>query len=217
MKRRVKPIRIRIVKRRAPDVGGIVIGQVHHIRIGRLDIDDRASGVIRSGHSLLTGRGQFSGLLRPEPHSLDRIHHVRLLRQKGVSKIRRPGDVLVQALDQVRKDHQRLDAGVPVLLLGRLREQRARQPADCAGATARPEPVRAGRSRPLISGSTAGRDRVRSARPDRRVDPATEPAQAAAAAGGPCGWPHSISLPGASNNKAQKMAIIGLNAGFFFI
>src|ERR1035438_1643651 len=37
--RRIKPTRIRIVKRRTPNTHGIVIGHVHHLRIGRLDLD----------------------------------------------------------------------------------------------------------------------------------------------------------------------------------
>ena len=128
IERWVKPTRVRIVKRRAPDGDRIVIWHVHHIRIARLDVDDGLTGVVRSGHSLLLGGGQFSGLLGPEPHLLDCIHHFRLLREKGISKIGRPGDVLVQALDKVRKNYQSLYARIPVLLLCCFRESGAREP-----------------------------------------------------------------------------------------
>ena len=128
IERWVKPTRVRIVKRRAPDGDRIVIWQVHHIRIGRLDVDDGRSGAVRGDYPLLTRRVQFPGLLRFEPHSLDCVHYVRLLSEKSVSKICRPRDVLVQAFDEVWKNDQRLDAGVPVLLLRRLGESRACEP-----------------------------------------------------------------------------------------
>jgi hypothetical protein len=67
-------------------------------------------------------------LLRFEPHSLDCVHHVGLLSEKGVSEICRPCDVLVQALDKIRKNYQSLYAGVPVLLLRRLGESSACEP-----------------------------------------------------------------------------------------
>ena len=52
--RRIKPIRIGIIEGRAPDIGRIVIWQVHNLRIGWLDVDDGLSGVVRGRHSLLT-------------------------------------------------------------------------------------------------------------------------------------------------------------------
>ena len=55
--RRITPICIRIVKGRAPDIGRIVIRQVHHRRIGRLDSNDRLPGVVHIGHPLLRGAG----------------------------------------------------------------------------------------------------------------------------------------------------------------
>ena len=50
------------------------------------------------------------------PHALDRIHHVGLLRQKRVSQICRPLDVICQTLDEIRNWSHGLDAGVPRLL-----------------------------------------------------------------------------------------------------
>jgi hypothetical protein len=125
---RVIPACIWIVQRRPPDVCGIVIRQVHHLRIGGLDRDDGLSGVVRSDDSLLARRRQFPRMLRLQPHSLYGVHHVALLTQERVPKICRPRDVLVQPFDEVRKHHQGLYARVPVLLLCRLGQGSAREP-----------------------------------------------------------------------------------------
>ena len=77
-RRRVKPTRIWIVQRRPPDVRGIVIGQVDHLRISGLDHDDGLPGVVGGGNGLLGRRGQFPCLLRLEPHALHGVHHVGL-------------------------------------------------------------------------------------------------------------------------------------------
>src|ERR1700678_1891765 len=126
--RRVIPVRVRIIERRAPDRAGIIIGQVQHARIYRLNVDDRLPAVVHCAHSLLARRSQCPGLLASEPHPLDCIHHFRLLSEKCVSKICSPRDVSVQALHKVRKDHKGLYARVPVLLLCCLGESAACEP-----------------------------------------------------------------------------------------
>ena len=100
--RRVKPTCIWIVERRTPNTHWIVVGHVHHLWIGRLDLD----GTVVGAHGLLARRGQFPGLLRLLPHSLNSLHQVALLIQKRVAEVSRPGDVLVQAFDEIGKDYQ---------------------------------------------------------------------------------------------------------------
>jgi hypothetical protein len=48
-------------------------------------------------------------------HALNRFHDVALLRQKGVTEIRRPLNFVSQPLDQFGKTSQRLNAGIPRL------------------------------------------------------------------------------------------------------
>jgi hypothetical protein len=49
-------------------------------------------------------------------HALDCVHHVGLLRQECVSKVRGPLDVACHPLHHVWKLYQTLDTGVPRLL-----------------------------------------------------------------------------------------------------
>jgi hypothetical protein len=67
---------------------------------------------------LLSGTGQLPVGLRLRAHSLNRSHNVPLLRQKGVSQIRSPRDVVIQEFKRGWERDQRLNAGIPVLLLG---------------------------------------------------------------------------------------------------
>ena len=75
-----------------------------------------------SGNSLLRVRGQLTGLLRFLAQSLDGVHNFRLLGKKRVAEISGPGDVGIELLYDVGKDHQSLHAGVPILLLRSLRK-----------------------------------------------------------------------------------------------
>jgi len=50
-------------------------------------------------------------------HFLYSLHDAGLLSQKRVTKIRRPPDVFAQPLENIREKHQRLNAGIPILLL----------------------------------------------------------------------------------------------------
>jgi hypothetical protein len=51
-----------------------------------------------------------------------------LLGEKGVAKVGRPGDIVVQAFQHVWKHHESLDAGVPILLLSGLRKSLTLEP-----------------------------------------------------------------------------------------
>jgi hypothetical protein len=61
--------------------------------------------------------------LRSLAHALDRLHDAFLLCQDSISKIRRPTDVLTQALENVRDHYQRLDACIPRLFRSRVRQR----------------------------------------------------------------------------------------------
>jgi hypothetical protein len=65
---------------------------------------------------LLIGR-ECSGVLRLIAHSLDRIHHVLLLREEGIAEIRGPLNIVRQALNDIGQRRHRLNARLPRLLL----------------------------------------------------------------------------------------------------
>jgi hypothetical protein len=65
---------------------------------------------------LLLTRLQIAGILSLLAHTLNRSHHIGLLRQKRVAEISCPLDIVSQALDQVGQSGQGLDAWVPCLL-----------------------------------------------------------------------------------------------------
>ena len=55
-------------------------------------------------------------------HALDCVHHIGLLRQKGVAQFRRPLDIARQTLHRVRHRDHRLNTWIPVLLLHGVRQ-----------------------------------------------------------------------------------------------
>jgi hypothetical protein len=66
---------------------------------------------------LLFGTLQISLVFRFAAHALDRVHHVTLLRQEGVTEVGSPLDVVSQSLDHIGRSRQGLNTGIPVLLL----------------------------------------------------------------------------------------------------
>jgi hypothetical protein len=76
---------------------------------------------------LFGGGSQLSRPGRLVSHPLDGIHDVAFLSQKRISKIRGPGNILRQVFQYVRKQNQRLNAGVPVLIPGGLRQRQSLQ------------------------------------------------------------------------------------------
>jgi hypothetical protein len=80
--------------------------------------DDGGLSIFRLASDGLLGRGrQLAILHRQGAHVLDRLQHVALLSQKGVSKSVCPAHILIQFRQHIRECHQRLNAGVPGLLL----------------------------------------------------------------------------------------------------
>jgi hypothetical protein len=69
---------------------------------------------------LLRRCGQAAIIFRPQPHHLDCVHHVGLLREERVAKIRCPANIAIQERDHIRKANEKLDAWIPILLPGRI-------------------------------------------------------------------------------------------------
>ena len=104
--------RISRIPPRTVDDRGVVVRHIHHLRIGLLDDD---------GLALRLDAHDFIGLkvarrLRFLAQSLDRVHHLLLLRKKCVAQPLHPVELLVHHGDDLRKRDQRLDAGIPTLL-----------------------------------------------------------------------------------------------------
>ncbi|OIQ82789.1 hypothetical protein GALL_354280 [mine drainage metagenome] len=112
---RVGEIVGRVVGLRPGAIDGqrIVDRHIDDLRIRRFDARDGAV----PGHLRLGRRGQRAGLARPVAQPLDRIHHLRLLRQEGVAQLLRPAQLAVHHLQDLREGQQRFDARVPVLRL----------------------------------------------------------------------------------------------------
>jgi hypothetical protein len=65
--------------------------------------------------------------LRFHTQFLDSIHYVGLLGQERVAQVGCPADILIQPRQHVRERNQCLDAGIPILLLGRVHQRLALQ------------------------------------------------------------------------------------------
>jgi len=66
--------------------------------------------------------GQFSGCRRLATHTLNGVHHLGLLGEKGVAQLGGPFDVVEELLHDIGKRSQALNARVPVLLLDGFRQ-----------------------------------------------------------------------------------------------
>src|ERR1700730_15262132 len=91
----------------------IVCGHINDVWIGWFN-DDRLS--LRR-YRLLRRALQISRLLRTSPHNLYGIHHGLLLIYIGISQRRGPGKILVQVGKHGRKLRERLNTGIPALLI----------------------------------------------------------------------------------------------------
>jgi hypothetical protein len=97
---------------------GVILRRIDVLRVGGRDLDRALPVLYLGGDNLLLRALQLPGLLRPGPHSLDRIHHVCLLSQKRVAEVGGPTNIAAQDIEHIRESGQSLDARVPVLLLG---------------------------------------------------------------------------------------------------
>jgi len=122
--RRVPQIGVRAPRRRTVDIFGLVNRDVDHLRIGRLDLDRVLAAFSVHGNHLLRRRLQPSVRLSSRAHCLHRTHHIGLLAKERVPKVGSPSDIVAEQIQRIRKCHQRLDARVPILLLGCVQQLR---------------------------------------------------------------------------------------------
>jgi hypothetical protein len=81
------------------------------------------SRIFHADDLLFGSRCQFSRSCGPVPHPLYGVHYIAFLSQKRVSKVRCPCDVFRQVLQDTWKNHESLDAGIPVLSLRSLSQR----------------------------------------------------------------------------------------------
>src|SRR5262249_55006165 len=119
----------RIVRLSRRRIGGAVhrrravLRNVHPLRIGGLDGDDRLLRVARCrlpDDGLLGRRLERPRVVRLASQHLRRVHELRALAEEGVAQILRPLEVVRHAVQHVGHGDERFDARIPVLLLQRL-------------------------------------------------------------------------------------------------
>ena len=106
----------------AIDHGRVVRGNVNDLRIGRFDDNDRflLSGVGRYRllfDLLFFGRLEITGCICLCTQILDRCEHVLLLREKRITQLLGPADLVAHHFQNLGKRGQRFDAWVPRFFL----------------------------------------------------------------------------------------------------
>jgi hypothetical protein len=105
-----------------------VIGRhVDHFRVGGHDLDDGLRFHSLGDDFLLLGILQRALGRRLAAQGLGRRQHVLLLRQEGIAQLLGPVDLLAHHRQHLRKDRERLHAGIPGLPLQRILEALAFQ------------------------------------------------------------------------------------------
>src|SRR5882724_2229545 len=95
------------------DRGRIVVRHVHRIGIGLLD-DDRLHVFLRlNADLLLLGGDELLAVIGLGAKALDRVHHIRLLREHGIAQVLGPVDLVAHHRNDVCGARERLDAVVP--------------------------------------------------------------------------------------------------------
>ncbi len=119
---RIPELRIITFRRRSPNVLRTVGWNIHNLRIGGLDLNRVLAVLILGGHGLLGSIDQPSLILGAGAHLLNGVHDVSLLGQKCVPQRGGPLDIAGEQRHGIRKGHQRLYTGIPILLLGRVQQ-----------------------------------------------------------------------------------------------
>jgi hypothetical protein len=88
----------------------------------RFDDDNLLPTLILGSDRLLRRRRKTAACLRAGSHALHRAHDIRLLCKECIPEVSGPANVLVQFLQGVRYGHERLNARIPGLLLGGIKE-----------------------------------------------------------------------------------------------
>jgi len=91
---------VSVTVRRIINDCGVVRWHVDDIRLSRHDLHDLLSHIfhnhIRDGDSLLRRSLKCAGLLRFEPHRLNRIHYILVLVHERIAELHRPRNIRVQ-------------------------------------------------------------------------------------------------------------------------
>ena len=95
----------------------LVVRHVHRPRLGRLDDDHLLVFLGLNSDFLLLRRDELLVVISLGAQPLDRIHHVRLLREEGVTQILGPFELVAHHGQNLGGAGQRLDAVVPGLLV----------------------------------------------------------------------------------------------------
>jgi len=95
----------------------IVVRHVDRIGIGRLDDDHLLAFLRLNADLLLLGGDQLFAVVRFGAKALDRVHHIRLLREHGIAEILGPVELVAHHRNDVRRAGKRLDAVVPGLFV----------------------------------------------------------------------------------------------------
>src|SRR4029077_6261878 len=102
------------IRRSTVNSRGVIRRYVNRVGISGLNHDRLLTAVDRLGFNFLLRACLYcSGALSFRPHALDCGHHVSLLRQESVSKIRRPLNVACERFHDIREWSQTLNARVP--------------------------------------------------------------------------------------------------------
>src|SRR5450759_1723360 len=120
-----RPVHRRIIR---PPPGSVdhrwvVVRHIYDIGIRRRDID----AAVRLVYLDLRVGIQIAGLLRFLAQLLNRLHHLRLLREERITQAFGPLDFLVQRLQYLRKGDQRFDARIPILAIDSLNRRITRE------------------------------------------------------------------------------------------
>src|ERR1039457_3678524 len=105
----------------------VVVRHIYHVGIRRRDFD----AVVRLGYLDLRIGTQIAGLLRFLAQLLNRVHHLRLLREERITQLFGPLDILVQRLQHLREGDQRFDARIPILAVYRSEEHTSELQSPC--------------------------------------------------------------------------------------
>ena len=105
-------VRIRVDGRGAVNDGRAILRNVNNLRIRRLNHDYFFVLNCLRFDCLLRACLKIASSFRLGAHSLNGVHHVRLLSEKSISEIHHPGRVIAQLFDHIRKRSQRLNAWI---------------------------------------------------------------------------------------------------------
>jgi hypothetical protein len=88
--------RINAPCRWTPHISWIVNGNVHHLRVGRLDFNGALAALVFHGDHLLLRTVELAIGASAGTHALHGVHHIILLSQERIAQVGGPADVAAQ-------------------------------------------------------------------------------------------------------------------------